>query len=538
LAGISILKPFIIGGDLKFKRIKPDRFFFDKEAINFDLSDAQYWGEWDVMIPSQLFEIYPNMTEDARKRVENCASYSTGYYNFNGRVVVYSCIWRDCVKDVFGYIRDEFDDIQLIRVNHIYENERKPRYTEKDLLKNSELTDYQRKVLKIKPKDTKINTGSLIVEQLRYCDFIPGEIVSSNAEGNNFDVILEYGVLPYQEEDLYNRFQVRSPYKCYCWSYLDGEILSPVDAAINPQRLINRFLSVSENLINNAGGSGVVIDQDAVDDPYEAQSAIKRGDALMVRSKGLGVPNIVTPYDASPGRGASTMIEFANIFKGIIESSTGVNESLKGQAGSSDQLVGLTQLMIQRGSVLQEPFYKAIEEIYLQAYQHIATVGKRIYIDNNKKLVEIVGSEDAEVLSLTPDMKNESFRVIIERVMDRNSEIKEVNQYLIQMMAANLLDQYRVAMLYNRATNEDMANGMREFAKEKKEAEKQQVTQQQEQQQQMMQEQQQMMQQQSDENQKNRDDAMLGKQLDHQNKLESDMIKSYGKKNNDNQTVI
>jgi septin family protein len=106
------------------------------------------------------------------------------------------------------------------------------------------------------------------------------------------------------------------------------------------------------------------------------------------------------------------------------------------------------------------------------------------------------------------------------------------------MMAANLLDQYRVAMLYNRATNEDMANGMREFAKEKKEAEKQQVTQQQEQQQQMMQEQQQMMQQQSDENQKNRDDAMLGKQLDHQNKLESDMIKSYGKKNNDNQTVI
>ena len=50
--------------------------------------------------------------------------------------------------------------------------------------------------------------------------------------------------------------------------------------------------------------------------------------------------------------------------------------------------------MIQRGSIIQEPFYKAIMDIYSGCYQSIATSGKRYYIDNDVELVDAVGEEE------------------------------------------------------------------------------------------------------------------------------------------------
>ncbi len=72
---------------------------------------------------------------------------------------------------------------------------------------------------------------------------IPAEELGS-ADG---DIILEFGILPYQEKNLYDPSNVRMPYKCYTWVYDRGEVLTPLDDVIDPQRFLNRTLSVVES---------------------------------------------------------------------------------------------------------------------------------------------------------------------------------------------------------------------------------------------------------------------------------------------------
>ena len=55
---------------------------------------------------------------------------------------------------------------------------------------------------------------------------------------------------------------------------------------------------------------------------------------------------------------------------------------MTGTQGGSDVLVGVIEAQIQRGSLVQEPFYWALTSILRQAYEHMATVGKAIYHDN------------------------------------------------------------------------------------------------------------------------------------------------------------
>ncbi len=77
------------------------------------------------------------------------------------------------------------------------------------------------------------------------------------------------------------------------------------------------------------------------------------------------------------------MFNIIDIMKNHVQDTTGVNEALKGESTGSDQLVGVTQLMIQRGSLMQEPFYNAISQVFLQSYQAIATVEKEFIVTMN-----------------------------------------------------------------------------------------------------------------------------------------------------------
>ena len=56
------------------------------------------------------------------------------------------------------------------------------------------------------------------------------------------DLMNDFGLAPHQETEWNDLSNVKFPFKCFTWGYVDGEIMSPVDDAINPQRLINRIL--------------------------------------------------------------------------------------------------------------------------------------------------------------------------------------------------------------------------------------------------------------------------------------------------------
>jgi hypothetical protein len=473
LAGITIMRPFPYSGEWMFRRVAPDRFGWDRSALDPCLLDADYFFEDELASVSTLFEKYQSMGVDERKAVEKyCTDYTKQNpgvpidLSISGKVPVFHALWRDMVIDWYGYVNDQFGQRILARINYIEENETEPRYTNKDLIPYSQLTEYQKKVLKYSSS----GMTQLYVDLWRYCDFIPVEAVPVRKEHRKVrDIVLECGIVPYQEPDPYKPTNMLPPYKVGTWSYLDGELISPVDVVINPQRMINRFLSVMENQINNSGGAGVVFDKDLSVDGYQSEddlrTKINRGEAIGVNAKGKGVQNIFGRYDSTP---KEAIVAFSNLiesFKLGIEQVTGVNEAVKGESNNPDQLVGVMQLMIQRGSIIQEPFYKAIMDCFRGCYQSIITSGKRYYIDNDIELMDAIGEDSASILKLSKDMRNESMRITLTRSMDDANERLTVDSLLITWLQFGLVDQDVVSKLTGRATMEEALFEMREYQK-------------------------------------------------------------------------
>ncbi len=507
LSGMCINKPYIYSGEYLMKRTLPERFFFDRNAINWDLSDCLYMGEWDLLLPTDVYECFQEMEKEDRETMERFVQSSL-YKNYvasnvvsgAGRLPIFEVYWRDVLSPEFGYVKDELGEISLERLNYVYDGEETARFTKKDLVNYSELSPSQAKIIN-KGRKTKNVSAKLYVDQWRYCIFIPSYIISAATNQTyTSDIVLAHGVVPYQEPDLFSPSNTLPPYKVGFNVYMNGDVISPIDIAINPQRMINRFYSIFENQVNNSGGQGSVFDVDSVDDPDEVTRNVKQNKPIFVRSKGLGIPNVTGKYDNSVGSGTIKLVEFAKVFKDGIEQITGVNEALKGQSAGADQLVGVMQLMIQRGSIVQETFYDALEEMYTKSYQAAASSGRRFYIDNERKLNNIVGSEDEPFIDFSKFDKLEDYMVELTRSNDPQTERTQTDAAIMTFMQAGLLDGFTAANLLGRATTEDLYQAIREYAKKAKIVQQQQAqimqeqaAAQQQQQQQMIAEQQQMM---------------------------------------------
>jgi hypothetical protein len=121
------------------------------------------------------------------------------------------------------------------------------------------------------------------------------------------------------------------------------------------------------------------------------------------------------------------------------------------------------QLAIQRGSIMQEPFYAAINTIFNGCYQNIATSGKRYYIDMDVELIDAVGEESAEILKISKDMRHEQFRTTLVRTIDPDSERVYVDQRTISWLQYGLIDAETAAILTGRATDEEALAELRSF---------------------------------------------------------------------------
>jgi hypothetical protein len=124
-------------------------------------------------------------------------------------------------------------------------------------------------------------------------------------------------------------------------------------------------------------------------------------------------------------------------------------------------LVGVTALQIQRGSIIQEPFYSAIADIFEQAHKTNANVGKRIYADNEKELACAVGDSGVEILKVTKDIKAEDFRISIRREANAEQQKQAANANLEKYYQMQLINKQTFADLYNRSLPDDVAAGIR-----------------------------------------------------------------------------
>jgi len=465
IGGLATMKPVVSANDYRFKQTWPDRFFFDRNALEYDLSDANYMGEFIYAIPTDIYESCPSLTYGEIDRIENYLSNN----QTNGRIRVFTSYWRDILSATYGYVRDEFGQISLQRINSNDDYGTPVKYTDKDVVDVSDLTPYQRGVVgKNKGKAKK----EVYCDQWRFCRFVPFELVPGIDGGS--DVVLEYGVVPFQEPNVYSLDNMMPPFKTNFYMYLFGDVYSPVDIAINPQRLANRIISVLENVMNNTPLSGVMYDVDDLGDEDEADALnkIKQGMPLPMRGKGMPIQNKIAMYGVTSSPATERLASAAQIFLNSIETITGVNSAMKGQTEGQDQLVGVMQLMIKRGTVTQERFYDAIQDIFKQMYQNMCTSAKRFYIQNKSVLMSAVGDEAADVIELSDGMNNEEFRVTVKRSLAPDDERKAVDSLALQFYQAQLLDREHLTNVLGRGTEDDLWQAVREYGRIATEAEK------------------------------------------------------------------
>ena len=477
LDGIGVLYGTEYNGEYLWEVIDPRYFIFDHSAKRPDLKDAEYMGMYHEMIPSTIYERWQDVSLEDKKAIEkftetpgsiNSGSYSSygGFDISGGRAPVYEMFWRDTEQQEWGYVMDEFGYEFFTRIG----DDEDSKFKKKDLIIPEE--DGHKKILKGK------KSRKIFVDVLRYTVFIPGEIMPTKGSK---DIVLESGRVPYTESSISNPSNVEFPFKCYCWAYNNGDILSPVDDAIAPQRYLNRIQSIVESHINNSRGSGTIIDGDMVDaqgGEEEILRSMNLSKPIFVKAKG-NLNNSLGSYDSTIGSGVVSMYEAAAQTRQSIQNITGVNESMQGTAGGKRRLVGVTQLDIQRGTLIQEPFYYALSRIILQAGQAIASVGKRIYADNRRKLAIMTGDKGVRNIVITDEMVIEDFRMYIKRTVGIEEQKQAGNQLLFTLVGAQLIDRKRFANMLNRGNIDDIARAVREHQQELAEAEKIQSQQQQ-----------------------------------------------------------
>jgi len=461
-------------------------FIFDRGAKQPDLSDAEFMGEWYYMDTSSIFERWQNITDENRKAIERYAQTQSvnlhrlvdRYFQQTGsRVPVYEMYWKDVDQQEYGYVDDGFGYPYFTRINSVTSD-----FTDEDLLPIEQVPEgAHKKILK-----GKNNKAKLVLDTLRYCIFIPREEVGDQ---HGKDIILDWGEVPYQETYKLDPSNVKFPYKCHTWAYDKGEILSPLDDVISPQRFLNRVLSVAEGQISNIRGTGTVLAKQAIDpDLGEAETlaALNSSKPITVDVDQVGsVGNAVGTYGTNLGAGTLGLFNIVRELQTQMQNTTGINEAMTGTQGGSGQLVGVIQQQIARGTLIQEPFYFSLTRILKQAHESITNLGKRIYADNPRRLAIMVGDAGAEPLVITRDMKNTDFRIFIKRTEGESSLIEAGNNLIMLMLQSGLLDPTRAAVLFNRADANEIADAMREFAQERDEAERRTLQAQQQQSQQL-----------------------------------------------------
>lgn len=464
ICGLGIYKGYESGDNYVAESVNPLFFGWDMSAKKPDLSDAEFMHDWYYMDSPSIFEKYPKLAPEERELIENYSNSNTqnsmhkivnGIYTIpGGKVPVYEVYWKDVEKREYGWVMDEYNYPYYTMIN-----DANSPYTDKDLIEPA--TEKHKEEMNGKKKHT------IYVDVVRYCIIIPQEEIGHGSG----DIILEYGILPYQEKNLYDPANVKFPYKCYTYIYDRGEVLTPLDDVIDPQRFLNRTLSVVESHMANMRGTGTVISKSAVDDrdgEADITRNINSSKPIFVDTDRVGsVQNAIGTYGTNIGGGTLQLFQVIQSVQQSIQDVTGVNEAMTGTQGGSDVLVGVIEAQIQRGSLVQEPFYWALTSILKQAYEHMATVGKAIYHDNPRKLAMMVGDEGMTRIEITKDHLLQDYRIFIKRSETPEQGVASANQLLFTLLQAGLIDQTIFANLFNRASPDLVADALRKFSRDK-----------------------------------------------------------------------
>ena len=90
-----------------------------------------------------------------------------------------------------------------------------------------------------------------------------------------------------------------------------------------------------------------------------------------------------------------------------------------------------------------------------------------MYIDNGTQLITAVGDDGARAIQLSKEMNAEEFRVFVRLDANHDALVNAGNQMLLALRSQGLLDDIYVSNLFGRATPQEVANAIRQYAKDK-----------------------------------------------------------------------
>lgn len=462
-------------GHFKWQRIHPSEFFFDPTFREPDMSDASFMGVFPQMSMPRIAEMWnvdPDVVKDIESSIRQYGPGRYGNFNLMGRtkVRVTSNYWTDVMYQEFGYMM--LNDIPtLVRVGDREDGLRDNPISYNDL---------------IDPPGTEADaelfhgnkTRKSFVECTRFVDMLMWEDMAGmniaedkqkdHALGRMPDLVLDYGMYPLQEYDPFDPVRARFPIKATTYAVAGGEIISPIQAIMEPNRFINRILSAIESQANMSGGKALGVDMDMVDPALTEEDVAlraKQGRVIPFHANGRGIGNSMQSHDDSIGSGAYAMLQIVNSVQDLIRTVSGVNASFAGEA-QKNQLVGVTDVLIQRGALMMEPVHDAFADLKLQKYRCMATAGKEFYLQRPSMLMDMVTEADMIPLVQSRWFAMERFNATVLRDNPDQSKRKSANAWLDILIQQGLIDKVRYADLYNRSYVDEVAAGVRQYAAE------------------------------------------------------------------------
>ena len=474
--GCAIGKHYFKNGRMKFKRIFLKNYIWDASAVEPDHSDAAYQGDWWLENNAEILESYGHNLSEEDKRLfteeisfdisnlpdANSTSDFLRFVPFSGKRALFELHWDETRECEYAIFEDEFGYEVFTEITG------EEGYTEDDIVLEPKL-DFHKRIMKGKPKIKRYPSVG------KYVIMTPREGFASNNENTKETssvVVLDYGDSPYTESSVV-RTSSHSPYSVYCLDYYDGIVNAPVDSVISPQRFINRLISMGESASNNWRPSGTILDEDAInggkDELIDVQRKINKGKTVTVRANGQ-LNNVIGSYQSNNGDVAGVMLNTANMLSEMLGKNKGINESMTGTIGG--YRVSSTAVMsnIQQGSLMQEPFFFALSQVFYQIYNKIATIGKRCYIENETELTKQVGDSYCRTIVLSKELDNEDIRIYIKRSSSREQQIKDGNMLLFTLLQSKLIDDETFSSLFNVSTVENITKALFEFQSKVSEA--------------------------------------------------------------------
>lgn len=459
---------------MELERVSPKDFFYGgtQDIKSLDLRECEFMGYHCEMSPTAIYEQY-QPPDSVVRRIESAMRSNAGI-GASGAVIqptVYRVCWKDFMYQVWGYVRGIDGLPELAKINFIPPDappDFKPEFTDADV---------------IDPEDTPRNweffrggrTRQCIVEICRYVDMIPWESMfgctddykkSNVPKEEQYDICLAYGVHDFQEVNPFDTAKVKLPFQVRAWAIHENRIIAPMSDHRDPQRFMNRIMSVTEQQFNNSGGKGVMIDTDMLPphlDENDVTLRVRRGEAIPFETKGKGIPNAFGIYDATPGQGTHAYFQVLNEVMSLMRVVSATPEAATGTA-TADQLNGVTQMLLEQSNILDGAIYHALADYNRQKYQHIATAGKQLYLERPDVIKDLVSTQDQKVLLASEDAALERLLIKIERVDAEQVERKNVDSTAIALRNMGLLDGQRFANIFGRGTMDQLLSAIRSFA--------------------------------------------------------------------------